>query len=56
MDDRGGVTSDWLCMWREGTLGPTIHIVASLCAGVRFFGSALRMGALAAGFLFFARC
>jgi hypothetical protein len=29
------------------------YIVASLCAGVRFFGSAfLRMGALAAGFLF----
>jgi hypothetical protein len=48
----GGDERDWLCMWWEGALGPTINIVASLCAGVRFFGSALRMGALAAGFLF----
>jgi hypothetical protein len=48
-----GVTSDWLCMWREqGALDPTINIVASLCADVRFFGLAQRMGALAAGFLF----
>jgi hypothetical protein len=39
-------------MWREGALVPAINIVASLCAGVRFFGSALRMGGLAAGFLF----
>jgi hypothetical protein len=31
MDDRGGVTSDWLCMGREGALGPAINIVASLC-------------------------
>jgi hypothetical protein len=46
------VTSDWLCVWREGAIGPAINIVASLCAGVRFFGLALRMGALAAGFLF----
>jgi hypothetical protein len=46
------VTSDWLCMWREGALGPAINIVASLCADVRFFGLALRMGVLAAGFLF----
>jgi hypothetical protein len=52
MDGRGGVTSDWLCMWREGALDPAINIVASLCADVRFFGSALRMGGLAAGFLF----
>jgi hypothetical protein len=53
VDGRGGVTSDWLCMWREGrALDPTINIVASLCADVRFFGSALRMGGLAAGFLF----
>jgi hypothetical protein len=29
-----------------------INIMASLCADVRFFGLALRMGALAAGFLF----
>jgi hypothetical protein len=35
---KDGVTSDWLCMWREGALGPGINIVASLCAGVRFFG------------------
>jgi hypothetical protein len=37
---KGGVTSDWLCMGREGALGPAINIVASLCAGVRFFGLA----------------
>ena len=50
---KGGVASDWLCMWREGVLGPApINIVASLCADARFFGSALRMGGLAAGFLF----
>jgi hypothetical protein len=55
---KGGATSDWPCMWREGALGPAINIVASLCADVRFFGSALRMGAAlaaghgAAGFLF----
>jgi hypothetical protein len=49
---KDGVTSDWLCMWREGALGPAINIVASLCADVRVFGSALRMGAPAAGFLF----
>ena len=42
MDDRGGVTSDWLCVGREGALGPAINIVASLCADVRFFGSASR--------------
>jgi hypothetical protein len=41
------------CMWREGALGPAINIVASLCADVRFFGLALRMGALAAGFFCF---
>jgi hypothetical protein len=35
-----GMTSDWLCMWREGALDPAINIVASLCAGVRFFGLA----------------
>jgi hypothetical protein len=46
------VTSDWLCLGREGALDPAIHIVASLCADVRFFGSAQRMGALTAGFLF----
>jgi hypothetical protein len=46
------VASDWPCMWQEGALGPVINIVASLCAGVRFFRLALRMGALAAGFLF----
>jgi hypothetical protein len=44
-------------MWREGVLDPAISIVAALCADVRFFGLALRMGAwepwlLAAGFLF----
>ena len=43
---------DWPCMRREGALGPVINIVVSLCADVRFFGLALRMGALAAGFLF----
>ena len=47
-----GVTSDWLCLGREGALDPAINIVASLCADVRFFGLAQRMGALAAGFLF----
>jgi hypothetical protein len=47
-----GVTSDWLCLGREGALDPAINIVAYLCADVRFFGSAQRMGALAAGFLF----
>jgi hypothetical protein len=46
------VTSDWLCLGREGALGPAINIVASLCADVRFFGLAQRMGALAGGFLF----
>jgi hypothetical protein len=46
------MTSDWLCMWWKGALGPAINIVASLCAGVRFFGLVQRMGALAAGFLF----
>jgi hypothetical protein len=46
------VASDWLCMWQEGALGPAINIVASLCADVRFFGSALRVRAPAAGFLF----
>ena len=46
------MASDWLCLGREGALDPAINIVASLCADVRFFGSALRMGALAAGFLF----
>jgi hypothetical protein len=35
---KGGVTSDWLCLGREGALGPAINIVASLCANVRFFG------------------
>jgi hypothetical protein len=35
---KGGVTSDWLCMGREGALGPAINIVASLCADVHFFG------------------
>ena len=50
---KGGVTSDWLCMWWDGALDPAINIVASLCADVRFFGLAQRrMGALAAGFLF----
>jgi hypothetical protein len=39
-------------MWWEGAIGPAINVVASLCAGVRFFGLAQRMGALAAGFLF----
>jgi hypothetical protein len=39
-------------MWREGALGPAINIVASLCADVRFFGSALRMGVPSAGCLF----
>ena len=48
----GGVTSDWLCMWWDGALDPGINIVASLCADVRFFGLAQRMGAPAAGFLF----
>jgi hypothetical protein len=38
MDGRGGVASDWLCKRWEGALGPAINIVASLCAGVRFFG------------------
>ena len=37
---------------REGALGPAINVVASICADVRFFGLAQRMGALAAGFLF----
>ena len=49
---KGGVTSDWLCLGREGALDPAINIVASLCADVRFFGLAQRMGAQAAGFLF----
>ena len=52
MDDRGGVTSDWPCLGREGALDLAINIVASLCADVRFFGLAQRMGAQAAGFLF----
>ena len=46
------MASDWLCLGREGALDPAINIVASLCADVRFFGLAQRMGALAAGFLF----
>ena len=49
---KGGVASDWLCLGREGALDPAINIVASLCADVRFFGLAQRMGAQAAGFLF----
>jgi hypothetical protein len=47
-----GVTSDWLCLGWEGALDPAINVVASLCADVRFFGLAQRMGALAAGFQF----
>jgi hypothetical protein len=48
----GGVACDWLCMWREGALEPhdVINIVVSLCADVRFFGLALRMGAWLLGF------
>jgi hypothetical protein len=45
---KGGVASDWLCLGREGALDPAINIVASLCADVRFFGLAQRMGAPAA--------
>jgi hypothetical protein len=41
-----------ICGGRARFFGPVINIVASLWAGVRFFGSALRMGALAAGFMF----
>ena len=52
VDDRGGVMSDWLCMWREGALAPAINIVVSLCADARFFRSAQRMEALVAGFVF----
>ena len=46
------MASDWLCLGREGALDSATNIVASLCADVRFFGLAQRMGALAAGFLF----
>jgi hypothetical protein len=44
-------------MWREGALDPAINIVASLCADVRFFGSALRAkGSPGCWISVFARC